>query len=40
MGLYLSRKIIEDQGGNITVESVLGKGSKFSVLLQKCKDKR
>jgi len=33
MGLYISKGIIEKQGGSITVESELGKGSKFFVLL-------
>jgi PAS domain S-box-containing protein len=29
MGLFLARKIVEAQGGKISVESVLGKGSTF-----------
>ncbi|WP_227861035.1 sensor histidine kinase [Clostridioides sp. ZZV14-6105] len=33
VGLYLSRKILEEQGGNIMVSSNLGKGSKFSLFL-------
>lgn len=33
IGLYLSRKILEEQGGNIMVSSNLGKGSKFSLFL-------
>jgi len=37
VGLYLSRKILEEQGGSIMVDSLLGKGSKFSLFLQKCK---
>ncbi|MFT8312900.1 MAG: HAMP domain-containing sensor histidine kinase [Clostridium sp.] len=37
VGLYLSRKILEEQGGSIIVDSLLGKGSKFSLFLQKCK---
>lgn len=35
VGLYLTRKIIEEQGGSIIVHSVQGKGSRFSVFLQK-----
>lgn len=31
LGLYISRKIIEDHGGTISVESVVGKGSTFKV---------
>jgi PAS domain S-box-containing protein len=33
LGLALSRKIVELQGGNISVESQLGKGSNFIVVL-------
>lgn len=33
VGLYLSRKILEEQGGNIMVSSELGVGSKFSLFL-------
>ncbi|NMS91494.1 HAMP domain-containing histidine kinase [Clostridioides difficile] len=33
IGLYLSRKILEEQGGNIMVYSELGVGSKFSLFL-------
>lgn len=33
VGLYLARKIIEEQGGGILVSSAEGQGSKFSVLL-------
>lgn len=33
VGLYLSRKIIEEQGGNVMVSSKLGKGSKFTIFL-------
>ncbi|MCR5122297.1 MAG: sensor histidine kinase, partial [Ruminococcus sp.] len=33
IGLYLSRRIIEEQGGYITVESVPGKGSVFRIFL-------
>lgn len=35
VGLYLSRKIIESQGGNIIVSSQKGEGSKFSLFLTK-----
>ena len=35
VGLYLSRKIIESQGGNIIVSSKIGQGSKFSLFLTK-----
>ncbi|EGT5156227.1 sensor histidine kinase, partial [Clostridioides difficile] len=33
VGLYLSRKILEEQGGNIIVSSKVGIGSKFSLFL-------
>ncbi|MCI9975015.1 HAMP domain-containing histidine kinase [Clostridioides difficile] len=33
VGLYLSRKILEEQGGNIIVSSKVGVGSKFSLFL-------
>lgn len=36
VGLYLARRIIEKQSGSIMVYSEEGKGSKFSLLLQKC----
>ena len=35
VGLYLSRKILESQGGNIIVSSQKGEGSKFSLFLTK-----
>lgn len=35
VGLYLTRRIIEEQGGSIIVHSVQGNGSRFSVFLQK-----
>lgn len=35
VGLYLSRKIIESQGGNVIVSSKIGQGSKFSLFLTK-----
>ncbi len=35
LGLYLSRQIVEAHGGNITVESVMGEGSKFVVSIPK-----
>ena len=31
IGLYLAKKVIDASGGNITVESVKGKGSKFTI---------
>lgn len=33
LGLYLSRRIVEDHGGQIEVKSVLGRGSTFEVRL-------
>lgn len=33
IGLYLSRQIIEGQGGYITADSVKGKGSVFHIFL-------
>lgn len=36
VGLYLSRKIIEAQGGSIIASKNIDKGSTFSLLLQKC----
>lgn len=33
VGLYLSRKILEEQGGNVIVSSKVGKGSKFTLFL-------
>lgn len=33
IGLYLAREIITMQGGYITVESEMGKGSTFSIFL-------
>lgn len=35
VGLYLTRKILERQGGNIIVSSQKGQGSKFSLFLTK-----
>ncbi|MPM44528.1 Adaptive-response sensory-kinase SasA [bioreactor metagenome] len=35
VGLYLSRKILEQQGGNVIVSSKKGEGSKFSLFLTK-----
>ncbi len=35
IGLYIARQIIEEQGGYITVESVPGNGTAFSVFLPK-----
>lgn len=37
IGLYLTRKILEEQNGSIIVNSEFGKGSKFSLYLQNCK---
>lgn len=37
IGLYLTRKILEEQGGSIMVNSELGHGTVFSLFLQKCK---
>lgn len=37
VGLYLARKVLEFQGGNIIVKSKINKGSKFSLFLQNCK---
>ena len=31
LGLFLSNKIIAQHGGSINVDSVLGKGSRFSI---------
>ena len=33
IGLYLAREIVTQQGGYITVESEVGKGSAFSIFL-------
>lgn len=37
VGLYLTRKILEEQGGSIVVDSIVGSGTKFSLFLQSCK---
>ena len=37
LGLFIAREILRRQNGNITVSSVFGKGSVFSVFLQNCK---
>ncbi|MDQ6756914.1 MAG: ATP-binding protein [Bacteroidota bacterium] len=34
IGLYLAKKIVDAEGGNIVVESKPGKGSKFSIFLK------
>jgi signal transduction histidine kinase len=33
LGLALTRKILEAQGGEVSVESEVGKGSSFTVIL-------
>jgi signal transduction histidine kinase len=33
LGLYICRRIIQAHGGSITVESVVGKGTTFHILL-------
>ena len=38
IGLYLSKLILEKENGYITVESQYKKGTKFTVLLQNCKN--
>jgi signal transduction histidine kinase len=35
VGLYLTRKILENQGGSITVDSVINKGTTFSLFLRR-----
>lgn len=35
VGLYLARKIIEEQGGSIMVKSKIGEGSEFSIILSR-----
>lgn len=35
VGLYIVRRIVEAQGGKVTVESFFGKGSKFIIMLPK-----
>lgn len=39
LGLYISRRLVEMQGGQIWVESKVGKGSCFSFTLPKMEDK-
>ena len=38
IGLYLSKLILEKEKGYITAASQYGKGSRFSVFLQNCKN--
>ncbi|MDP4144721.1 MAG: ATP-binding protein [Bacillota bacterium] len=38
LGLYITKKLIHLHGGKIEVDSVLGKGSKFTFTLPICKD--
>ena len=38
IGLYLCRLILEKEKGYLNVESEYGKGSRFSVFLQNCKN--
>ena len=33
LGLWLSQRIVQDHGGSITVESVPGKGTTFTITL-------
>lgn len=33
LGLYITRKVIEDQGGQISVESEVGRGTRFTITL-------
>jgi signal transduction histidine kinase len=35
LGLAIAKSIVEAHGGTITAESVLGEGSKFSILMPK-----
>jgi signal transduction histidine kinase len=38
MGLYIVAEIVKRQGGTITVESAVGKGSTFTVTLPRKRD--
>ena len=40
LGLYISRKIIEDSGGQVWVESELGKGSTFFVQIPRISNEK
>ncbi len=33
LGLYISRKVLQDQGGTITLQSEVGKGTRFTIQL-------
>ena len=33
VGLYISKKIMEDMDGEIKVDSVLGRGSSFKIMI-------
>jgi signal transduction histidine kinase len=38
MGLYIVAEIVKHQGGTITVDSAVGKGSTFTVTLPRTRD--